>query len=311
MVKCSRCKKPAFTKLARHNASFCEECFELFFSRQVNEAIKKYRMFHKTEPVLLGVSGGKDSMSLWHYLHRSGYQVVGIHFDLGIGEYSYLSRKIAEDFAQSYALPLQIIALSETIGYSIPQIAQRIRHRSPCSLCGSIKRYLLNQFAFSNHFTVYATGHNLDDETATLLGNVLHWQTDYLAHQNPSLPSPHPKMPRKVKPFYSLTEEEISLYARIKEIPFITEPCPLSKKAKSLNYKEALNLLEKYSPGTKHNFFFGFLEKASQLFSSHGEVVLKGCEICGMPTTQKTCSFCKIMQKVHERKDDHVHSRTE
>ena len=64
-------------------------------------------------------------------------------------------------------------------------------------MCGLIKRYLLNFWAFREHFSVYATGHNLDDEAATLLGNVLHWQIDYLSHQHPTLPSPHPKMVKK------------------------------------------------------------------------------------------------------------------
>ena len=303
-MKCSRCKQPAFVKIKRHNASFCESCFELFFSRQVEGAIKKYRMFLKEEAVLLGVSGGKDSMALWDYLRSAGYKVWAIHFDLGIGEHSVHSRRIVEDFARAHQLPLTVVATKDSLGYTIPELVQRTRHRSVCSLCGLVKRYLLNRFAFEKNFTVYATGHNLDDEAATLLGNVLHWQTDYLAHQHPTLPSPHPKMVRKVKPFYTLTEEEIRIYVRLKNLPFIEERCPLSRRAKSLDYKEALELLEDKSPGTKHAFLFEFLEKAQKFFTPKETVNLKECQICGMPTTQEVCSFCKIMQKVKAKEEN-------
>ncbi|MEN3186041.1 MAG: TIGR00269 family protein [Atribacterota bacterium] len=302
-MKCSRCKEPAFIKIKRHNASFCESCFDLFFSRQVEGAIKRYQMFGKEEKLLLGISGGKDSMALWYYLHNAQYQVWAIHLDLGIGEHSIASRQITEGFAQGYGLPLTVISVKEVLGATIPELAKKVRHRSTCSLCGLVKRHLLNQFAFENGFTVYATGHNLDDEAATLLGNVLHWQKDYLTRQSPSLPSPHPKMLRKVKPFYTLTEEEIRTYVKLKNLPFVEERCPLSHHAKSLDYKEALQLLEEKSPGTKHAFLFGFLEKAKPLFPDES-IVLQECQICGMPTTQTICSFCKIIQKVRTKEEN-------
>ncbi|MGC8777776.1 MAG: TIGR00269 family protein [Candidatus Caldatribacteriaceae bacterium] len=303
-MKCSRCKQKAFVKIKRHNASFCESCFELFFSRQVEEAIRRYHMFTREEKILLGVSGGKDSMALWNYLHSASYQVWAIHFDLGIGEHSSRSRQIVENFAQTHALPLTVITVKDTLGFTIPELTQKTHHRSTCSLCGLVKRYLLNRFAFEQHFTVYTTGHNLDDEAATLLGNVLHWQTDYLVHQSPSLPSPHPKMVRKVKPFYTLTEEEIRIYVHLKNLPFLEERCPLSRRAKSLDYKEALQFLEEKSPGTKHAFLFEFFEKAQKFFAPEENITLKECENCGMPTTQTVCSFCKIMQKVKAKEDN-------
>lgn len=301
-MKCSRCGQEAFVKLKRHNAAFCKECFTIFFERQVEGAIRRKRMFTKDEPVLIGVSGGKDSMALWHYLHKAGYQVTGVHVFLGIGEYSERSRDTVVQFAQAFHLPLEVLDVTDFIGCSFPEASRRLRERAPCSLCGSVKRYILNRFATERGFTVYATGHNLDDEAATLLGNVLHWHIDYLAHQDPHLPSPHPKMTRKVKPFYTLTEEEILHYVALQNIPFVPERCPLSRKAKSLDYKEALALLEAKSPGTKHMFFLGFLEKGKPYFAKeYTPPVLQECERCGMPTTQKVCSFCRILEKLKDR----------
>ena len=60
-MKCTRCKKEALVKLKRHNAKFCGDCFEVFFSRQVESAIKRKNMFSEEEKVLVGVSGGKTA----------------------------------------------------------------------------------------------------------------------------------------------------------------------------------------------------------------------------------------------------------
>ena len=48
---------------------------------------------------------------------------------------------------------------------------------------------LFNRAALEGGFDVVATGHNLDDEAATLLGNTLRWQTELIARQHPSLPA--------------------------------------------------------------------------------------------------------------------------
>ena len=84
--------------------------------------------------------------------------------------------------------------------------------RSTCAVCGLSKRYVFNRAALEGGFDVVATGHNLDDEAATLLGNTLRWQTDYIARQSPALPA-KPAWCSKVKPLYRLSELETAAYA--------------------------------------------------------------------------------------------------
>jgi len=66
--------------------------------------------------------------------------------------------------------------------------------------CSIIKRRLLNKFAFENNYDVVVTGHNLDDETASLLGNVLRWDLNYLLNQMPVLEKKD-NFVKKAKPF--------------------------------------------------------------------------------------------------------------
>jgi uncharacterized protein (TIGR00269 family) len=148
-----------------------------------------------------------------------------------------------------------------------------------------------------------ATGHNLDDEAARLLGNVLHWQTEYLDKQGPSLPASVEGFAKKVKPLYRLTEREVAAYAVLNGIDYIVEECPMAKGAKMLLYKEVLNRLESESPGTKQTFYWGFLAKqaeqapASETMSARDQSALHPCGICGQPTTAETCSYCKMMAR--------------
>ncbi|GAC1548628.1 MAG: hypothetical protein NVS3B12_35410 [Acidimicrobiales bacterium] len=69
---------------------------------------------------------------------------------------------------------------------------------------------------------------------------------------------------------------------------------------KHLGYKDALNAIEVTSPGTKAAFYFGFLERASALFTplAAGEREgLRPCPGCGSPTTSELCAFCKLVAK--------------
>ena len=115
-----------------------------------------------------------------------------------------------------------------------------------------------------------ATGHNLDDEAAVLFGNVLRWHTEYLGRQLPVLPAAN-GFPRKVKPLVRLGEREMAAYCVVRGIDYIVEECPMAVGNKHLGYKDALNAIEATSPGSKHDFYFGFLSRASERFPAEAE----------------------------------------
>jgi uncharacterized protein (TIGR00269 family) len=296
-VKCRKCGAGAVIELRRHNAAFCAPDFLDFFRNQVREAIRKYRMFSRDEPVLVAVSGGKDSLALWDVLIDEGYRTTGLHLDLGIFEYSAESRARCEAFAAARGAPLIVWSVAEEVGGPVPVIKD-VTRRPPCSGCGLSKRYLMNRVALEHGFPVVATGHNLDDEAATLLGSVLHWQTDALPRQSPALPSTHPRLVRRVKPLYRLSERETAAYAVLRRIDYIVEECPFAAGATSIAYKEILNRLEEASPGARHNFLFGFLERARAAFERAEPIALRECARCGQVTTGTLCAFCKLSDQV-------------
>jgi tRNA-5-methyluridine54 2-sulfurtransferase len=295
-MKCRRCKAPAVIEIRRHNAAFCAACFLRHVREQVKRAIEAHDMFEPTDRILVAVSGGKDSLALWDVLLALGYRADGLYLGLGIGEYSERSHEVAWAFARERGAHLVEVDLARDYGFDVPT-AGRKGSRSTCAVCGLSKRYVFNRAAREGGYDVIATGHNLDDEAATLLGNTLRWQTDYIARQSPVLPAEE-GFARKVKPLYRLSELETAAFAFLRGIDYVVEECPLVGGNTQLRYKEAMNQLESASPGTKAQFFLGYLDRAAPLFATQDEVRLRGCERCGQPTTGRFCAFCRARAQI-------------
>ncbi len=295
-MKCRRCKAPAVVEVRRHNAAFCRDCFLHHVREQVKRAIDAYDMLEPDDRVLVAVSGGKDSLALWEVLLELGYRTDGLYLSLGIGDYSERSGELVRSFASDRSAHLIEVDLSGEYGFDVPTAGKR-GSRSTCAVCGLSKRYVFNRAAREHGYDVVATGHNLDDEAATLLGNTLRWQTDYIARQFPVLPAEE-GFARKVKPLYRLSELETAAYAFLRGIDYVVEECPLVAGNTQLRYKEAMNRLEATSPGTKAQFFLSYLDRAAPLFAGQDVAELRPCERCEQPTTGRFCAFCRAQAQI-------------
>jgi uncharacterized protein (TIGR00269 family) len=314
-MKCKVCRGHAAVDIRRHNAAFCPDHFVAHIRSQVSRTIAEFSMFSPTDRLLVAVSGGKDSLALWDILLDLGYDVTGFYLGLGIGSYSSRSEDAARAYSERRGCRLIVRSLSEEHGYSVPELA-RLTARAPCSGCGLNKRYEFNRVALEEGFDVLVTGHNLDDEAATLFGNLLHWNTDMLGRQGPVLEERvlgeaderATALVRKVKPLVRIAERETAAYAVLKGIDYIVEECPLVAGNTQHRYKEAMGLIEEESPGTKHQMYFGFLKRGAHRFApdaAPAEVV--ACSRCGSPTVASgdgdpVCSFCKTKALAHRRR---------
>jgi uncharacterized protein (TIGR00269 family) len=313
-MKCRKCGGRGVINMRHHKLILCKEHFLEWLPEQVQRAIEKYHMFTPQERVLVAVSGGKDSLSLWDILTRLGYQADGLYIGLGIDggvRYSEESLRLTEQFAGAHGLHLHTFKVAEEHGLTVPEIAQRTHHGAtrPCSVCGRIKRHIMNRSAREGGYDVLVTGHNLDDEAAVLFGNTLNWAAGYLLRQGPVLEANIPGVVRKVKPLCRIYEREMAAYALLRGIEYIYEECPFAVGATSIYYKELLNRLEADRPGAKLNFYLAFLQaKKAGLFSAsadQGRQNLHPCPTCGQPTSvDGECAFCRMIDKVTPKKGE-------
>ncbi|MCB0119312.1 MAG: TIGR00269 family protein [Anaerolineales bacterium] len=306
-MKCKKCGARASVNMRQHRMALCKEHFVEWIPEQTERFIKKYNMFARDEKILVAVSGGKDSLSLWDILVRLGYQADGLYLGLGIDggvQYSSESHRLTDEFAKRHNLKLHVVDIEGEYGYSIPVLSD-ISHRGkgkPCSVCGLTKRHEMNRIARDLGYDVLATGHNLDDEAAVLFGNTLQWSSDYLLRQGPVLPSKD-GLARKVKPLCRFYEREMTAYAIARGIEYIYDECPYAEGATQIFYKETLNQLENSRPGAKLTFYLRFLEarQSGNLFIEKDREAaynIHPCERCGQPTSApELCSFCRMLEK--------------
>jgi uncharacterized protein (TIGR00269 family) len=308
ILKCRKCREPAVVNMRQHKLPLCAAHFLEWIPEQTQRTIEKYRMFTHADRVLVAVSGGKDSLSLWDILLRLGYRADGMTLQLGIDEgvqYSAQSHYHIEKFISGFwpGSILHTIDVKAVYGEAIPEVARRTDRGTarPCSVCGLIKRHEMNRLACELGYDVLVTGHNLDDEASVLWSNVLNWQIDSLVRQSPILGADRPGLARKAKPLCRFYERDMAAYALLRGIEYIYDECPFAANASTLQHKAALNELENKRPGVKMQFYVGFLgarERGLFTLPEDDAPTLRTCERCGQPTGTSTgpCTFCRLWE---------------
>src|SRR5438132_2392354 len=131
-MRCHSCRAPANVEIRRSRTAYCAGCYPAWFRSQVQERIDHERMFRRSQSLLVAVSGGKDSLALWHALIRLGYQADGMYIRLGIGDYSKRSQARSEAFAERHGLTLHQVDLKAANRFDVPDLRDA-RSGKPCA----------------------------------------------------------------------------------------------------------------------------------------------------------------------------------
>jgi len=306
-MRCRTCGSKAVINMPQHHLALCKEHYLEWLPAQTQRDIVKFKMFERSDRILVAVSGGKDSLALWDLLWQLGYQTEGLYINLGIDSgiaYSQRSGEFAQAFASDRGLKLITIDLVSNYRETLPQMAARTQRGrgKPCSVCGLVKRHIINHVSVQGNYSVLATGHNLDDEAAILLANTLDWSLEHLSRSQPVLQAA-PGFARKVKPFCRIYERESAAYSILRGITFMPDECPYAFGSKQLYFKTHLNDWEGKMPGVKLRFYTNYLEALDAgAFPARQESIAKlgtqRCPSCGQPTTTGgQCAFCLLVNK--------------
>ncbi len=309
MVMCTLCKKKEAVFARRYSGEkLCGRCFCKSIENKVRGTISKYEMFEPKDKIMVAVSGGKDSVTLLHILTRiekafPDAALSAVTVDEGIKGYRDEALKIAMKNCQKLGVKHIVTSFKEMYGHTLDEIVNMIRERkekglTPCSYCGVLRRRALNTAAREAGVDKLATAHSLDDETQTMLLNIIHGDALRIARVKPVLTMIHPKLVQRVKPVCGVPEKEIAFYAHLRRIEFQGIPCPYAQTALRNDVRTIINRMEEKHAGTKFAIFRSVERIRPALEAMAEKAKLQNCRKCGEPTVGEICKPCQMLQEL-------------
>ena len=274
------------------------------FEKKLEDTIKKYKLFSKKEKILVAASGGKDSSSLLYALKKLGYKIEAITVDAVIGNYTKDNLERLRKFCKEQKIKLHEVSFRKEFGHGLLEIKKILSKQgikpTSCTICGILRRYLLNKYARKLKFKKIATGHNLDDEAQSIMMNYLKNNLELTARLGPTTGIIRDKkFVVRVKPFYLITEEEIVEYSKELRLPVKYGRCPCSEGVFRRNMGKFIDESEVELKNIKKNIVNNFLRNINKYKQYYAdERHLKYCKKCGEPAKWSVCRTCQILDKI-------------
>ncbi|MDO4988101.1 MAG: ATP-binding protein [Synergistes sp.] len=216
-------------------------------ARFAGEAINDYNMINNGDAIMIGISGGKDSLLLALAL-ASLKKRSPIKFSLSACLIDQSGGSLDITHIREYMDTLGITLIH--ILHPTYEIMRKREERSPCSLCANLRRGILATCAKEHNANVIALGHHKDDAAETVLMNLFYGGRFKCFH-------PHLYMSRTgirvIRPLVYVEEKNISAESVRLALPVVNSCCPYGKTSKRTDAKATVAALQKISPDFKSN----------------------------------------------------------
>ncbi len=220
----------------------------LSFTRR---AIDDYQMISPGDKIAVGVSAGKDSLTLlaaMAHLRRFypiPFELIAITVDMGFEGGMDLAPIKA--FCEKLEVPYHIVPTE------ISNIIFNVRkEKNPCSLCAKMRRGALNNAARELGCTAVALGHHFDDVVETFMLNLFFEgrigcfsPVTYLSRVGVKV----------IRPMIYMPEKDVRYYASKAELPVVTSLCPADKNSEREEMKQLLASLDRKYNGLRYRIF--------------------------------------------------------
>ena len=216
---------------------------------KVNSALKEYGMIEDGDHVLIGLSGGKDSLALVEFLgarakiFKPRFQVTALH--VGVSNAGY---KSDTEYLRRFCEESGVEFLYEETSFE----ADREERRSPCFLCAWSRRKVLFDTAKRMRCNKIALGHHQDDILETLLMNMV-FQGSF------STMPPVMKMDRFemtiIRPLALLREKELRTRAEERGYRRQEKNCPYEKVSNRTEIRALLEQMERLNPESANSLW--------------------------------------------------------
>lgn len=223
---------------------------------QVRRAVQDYNMIEDGDRIAVGVSGGKDSMTLLTALRQlqnfypKKFELEAISLTMGIGNADFTP--VAE-----YCRQIGVnYTIKETL---IGKIIFEVRNeKNPCSMCANLRRGALHNEAKILGCNKVALGHHRDDAVETLLLSTFYEGRIHTF-------SPVTYLDRKdlylIRPLIYTEEKQIKSVVKSENLPIVKSPCHVDGKTKRQFIKDLILELQKDNREIKSNLF-GAIKRA-------------------------------------------------
>lgn len=216
----------------------------------MRKCIEDYRMIAPGDRVAVGVSGGKDSLTLLVLLaalrdyYPAPFELGALSVDMGLGGMDF--SPVADLCAQ---LGVPYTVKKTEIG---PIIFEARKEKNPCSMCAKMRRGALHGLMQEQGYNKIALGHHYDDAVETFLMSLLYEgriacfePVTYLSRSGVT----------QIRPMLYIGEKAVAHFAQERQLPVVHNTCPADKHTKRQEVKELIASMQAQYPELKTRVF--------------------------------------------------------
>ena len=216
----------------------------------VRRGVDDYEMIEEGDKIAVGVSAGKDSLTLLcamaelRRFYPKKFELCAITIDMGFE---------GTDFSPIKELCEQLDVEYHIVPTQISKVIFDVRkEKNPCSLCAKMRRGALYGYAREIGFNKVALGHHFDDVVETFMLNLFFegrlgcfQPVTYLSNTQITL----------IRPMLYMPEKDVRYFASKAELPVVKSSCPADGNTEREEMKQLLASLERQNKGLRYRIF--------------------------------------------------------
>ncbi len=299
---CAACAGPAVYLDRVSGEHLCADHLVARVEKTFRETLRAPGGLSGGERVAVAFSGGKDSSVLLHLLATAappalGLELVAVTVDEGIAGYRDETIRAARELAARLGVEHRVVGFEEGCGGDLDDLVRGRAHRA-CTVCGVLRRRLLQRAARDLGADRLATGHCLDDEAESV---VMNWLRGDLYRTAGARPSGGGGLVPRTKPLARLPEKEVVSYALLHDLAPDLPECPYTHHALRAGVRGLVHRAEFRSPGTMARVVAGQAGLEARVHGLLPPADFTTCPDCGEPVLGGSCRACTLLGPALEK----------
>ena len=236
-------------------------------TKRFHKACADFSLIEDGDHILIGLSGGKDSLALVELLGKRAqifvprFKVTAIH--VRVRERAYITDiSYLQSFCDEFRVPLIIRDTEIGERPATAQLTDSTTEKDPCFLCSWYRRKALFDAARELSCNKIAFGHHKDDIVETLLMNLIfqgNFSTIYPKLQMNKMPL------QLIRPLCLIEEKDLIRYAELRGYIKQKQLCPFEKASSRSDIKQLVTRLEQLNPEVRDSLWGAIMRKQADL----------------------------------------------